>query len=463
VRRIVEAVQGTPARRNSAGSLVIQGSQRLGRVITIIPAAAVLEPPAFAALAVAIALTDLVRTAMLAYDVSAVRLLTAGQDPREVSESHLGAKLVVGTAGSLIILVLAWVVYGAQSFALALVATVGTIPAGIASLLLVRRQVRFELGSAIRLVTLGSTIGAVLAIAGVVITRQAIAVAAGLTIGDIFIFASLASEMRGWRLAPLARIAEVIRRAGTLLAMQLSYIGQFRIGTVILGALGTSVAVGEYTVASRIAEGLVILAAALTASSLPLMGLTFAREGTPAVGRVAMRTYGLALMAATPIVAVLAISAPIWIALLFPRYPGAAQVFVPVGLTVVVFFASSQTTAFLNASHRDKLAAVSAAAGLVAAAVGSLGLVAFGAFGVAIGRLLGECTRLSVETVAVMRAHPSLGPAMARAWLTMTPAIAAIASPLVFGWSAPVAVVGALAVTGAVGLTAHGLRTALVT
>lgn len=459
MRQIAEATRGTPARRNSAGSLVIQGSQRLGRVITIIPAAAVLEPPAFAALAVAVALTDLVRTAMLAYDISAVRLLTAGRDPREVSESHLGAKLVVGTTGSAIILVLAWAVYGAESFTLALLATIGTIPAGIASLLLVRRQVRFELGSAMRLVVLGSTIGALIAIAGVVITRDASAVVAGLAIGDIFVFASLASEMRGWRLASTARIAEVIRRAGTLLAMQLSYIGQFRIGTVILGAFGTSVAVGEYTVASRIAEGLVILAAALTASSLPLMGLTLSREGTEGMMRVAIRSYGLALLAAAPMVAILAISAPTWIALLFPRYPGAAHVFVPVGLTVVAFFASSQTTAFLNASHRDKLAALSATAGLIAATAASLGFVALGAFGVAAGRLLGECTRLAVETVAVNSVTRPLARAMFRAWLTMSPAVAAILAPLVLGWTVPVALVGVLAVAGAMVITAIGLRT----
>src|SRR5687767_14101148 len=107
MRQIFEVTRATPARRNSGGSLLIRGSQRLARVITIVPAAAVLEPPAFAVLAVAMALNDLVRTAMLAYDVSAVRLLTAGRDPREISESHLGAKLVVGTIGSAIILALA--------------------------------------------------------------------------------------------------------------------------------------------------------------------------------------------------------------------------------------------------------------------------------------------------------------------------------------------------------------------
>ncbi len=165
-------------------------------------------------------------------------------------------------------------------------------------------------------------------------------------------------------------------------------------------------------------------------------------------------------MAAAPSVAALALSAPLWIAVLFPRYPGAADVFIPVGLTVIVFFASSQTTAFLNASHRDRLAALSAIVGLIAAAIGSLGLVALGAFGVALGRLVGEGTRLAIESLAVVRVARPMLPGMARTWLVVAPAVAAIVAPLVLGWTLPVVIVGAVVVAA---LAAVAVRTGLRT
>src|SRR4051794_39627890 len=89
--RSIAAVRGTPARRNSAGSLVIQASQRSARLITVVAAAAILDPTPFAAFALALALTDLVRSTLLAYDVSAVRLLSRGEGQSTIIGSHLGA------------------------------------------------------------------------------------------------------------------------------------------------------------------------------------------------------------------------------------------------------------------------------------------------------------------------------------------------------------------------------------
>ena len=300
----------------------------------------------------------------------------------------------------------------------------------------------------------GSVIGSVLAIVGLLLTREAIAVAAGLSFGDIVIFLALASGLREARRVRAGEILAVIRRAWTLLVMQLAYIGQFRVGTVILGIAGTAVAVGEYTVASRLAEGMVILAAAVTASSLPLMGGAFAQDDTPTMRRTMNMSYRVSLLAAAPPVALLTLSAPIWIAILFPRYPGAADVFIPVGLTVVVFFASSQTTAFLNATHRDRIAAISASVGLAVAIVGSWWLVALGAVGVAIARLVAELVRLAIETAAIARVARYLLRSMAAAWVAIAPILAVIVAPAFLGWSVPLAIIGGVivALSGVLGL-----------
>jgi O-antigen/teichoic acid export membrane protein len=275
----------------------------------------------------------------------------------------------------------------------------------------------------------------VAAIGGLLITRQAVTVSAGLAVGDILVLALLAGGLRDARPAGPAQVARVIRSAATLLVMQLAYIAQFRIGTVILGAFGAVVAVGEYTVASRIAEGLVILAAAITASSLPLMGAAHSRGDLAGLERTVRRSYRVALLVSAPVIAILALSAPVWVRLVFPRYPGAASVYIPIGVTVVVYFASSQTSAFLNATHRDRIAAASAVVGVLAAILGSWWLVGLGAIGVAAARLGGEILRLAIETLAMARIAELLTSSMAGAWLRVVPFLLAAALPLVTGWS----------------------------
>ncbi len=445
IRRLSD-VHDTPARRNSAGSLAILGSQRLARVATIVAAAAVLDPARFAGLAVALALTDIVRAGLLAYDISAVRALTAGGDKAAVMGAHVAAKLLVGLLGTAAIIVLSSIAYGADTTVLIVVTSLGSIPGSLAYLLLARRQVDFRLGSAAAVVTTTSAIGAGLAIVGLLVTDSPISVAAGLAMGDILMFVALAGGLREARRVPLGQIGALIRRTWTLLLMNLAYVGQFRVGIVVLGAVGSAVAVAEYTVASRIAEGLVILASALTASSLPMMGAAFAGADTLAVRQTMGRVYRLSLFAAAPMVAALTLTAPLWIAVLFPRYPGAAEVFIPVGLTVIVFFANSQTTAFLNASHQDRSAALSATVGLLVAIVGSVWLVALGAIGVAVARLVAEVTRLAIETATIARVADYFITQIATAWVAIIPILAVVVAPAVVGWSIPVVVLGAAVV-----------------
>jgi O-antigen/teichoic acid export membrane protein len=428
--------------RNSAGSFLIQGSQRFARIATIVVAAAVLDPLPFAALAVALALTDLVRSALLAYDVSAVRLLSSGEPAGRVLGSHGATKLVVGLVGTIAVLGFSLAAYGSVTTTLVVITSLGTIPVGISSLLLARRQAEFALSSVAGRVALASALGAVLTIAGLLATGDAMVAAAGLAAGDLLVLLLLAGGLGDAVRPGLRPVEQVIRRSTTLLVMQLAYIGQFRIGTVILAACGSAVAVGEYTVASRVAEGLVILAAALTASSFPMMGGAHARGDMATLERTIRRSYRLSLVLAAPIVAILALSAPLWVAVLFPRYPGAAAAYIPVGITVIVYFASSQTSAFLNASHRDRVASSSATAGLIASALGSWWLVGLGAVGVAAARLCGDILRLAIETMAMARTARVLTSSMPRTWLGIAPfVVVAVIQPL-SGWSPPALAIG---------------------
>ena len=103
--------------------------------------------------------------------------------------------------------------------------------------------------------------------------------------------------------------------------MQLAYIGQFRVGTIVLAAVGSAVAVAEYAIASRVAESLIILAAALTASSLPMIGAAHARNERLGLTSIFERSYSVGIRIIAPSVAVLVLAAPLWIGILFPHYP----------------------------------------------------------------------------------------------------------------------------------------------
>ena len=433
--------------RNSAGSLLIQGSTRLGRILTIIPAAAVLDAESFASLALALALTDVARSALLAYDVSAVRLIAGGSNPGAVVGSHAAAKVVVGLLGAGLAVIVAWLTAGPGSAALTLVAGLGVVPAGLSTLLLARRQAELQLGSVSRIVLVGNVVGMVIASIGVVVTTSPVAVLVGLAIGDLMVLAALSGGLREARRPSMGSLMHVLSESRYLLGMQIAYIGQFRIGVVILAAASTPQAVGTYAVASRMAEGLVIVAAAISASTLPLLRADRGSAHVREIEVIARRAYRLALLASTTLVAILSLAAPLWLGLLFPGYPDAALVFVPVGLTIVGYFANSQTTAFLNATHHDRQATTSAVVGLVVAIAASIVLVGFGAMGVAVGRLLGEVARAIVETVAVALRSTWLAWGMLRSWLWLLPAVVTIVVPVITGWGLAQAVIG-IAVVG---------------
>lgn len=429
------------------GSLVIQGSQRLARIVTIVAAAALLTPASFAALAVALALTDLVKGALLAFDVGAVRLLSSGAEARTVIRANLDAKIVAGLAGFALVAAVAALVYDPTTFWLVVISGAGGLAASLGSTFLVRRQAVLSLGPVSPRVAAASIAGTALAVLLVRLTDDAVGIVVGLTIGDALLLASVVDDHE-WQRPNWGAGLALIRARRSLLVMQLSYIGQFRVGTMILALFGSAVAVGEYTVASRIAEGMVVLAAALTASSLPMMGAVYAREDFVGLANLFNRSYRVGLLVIAPVVGALVVVAPIWIGILFPRYPGAGPAFAIVGLAVIIFFASSQTTALLNATHRDRAASWSAVVGLITSVLGSISLVSLGGVGVALARGGGELVRLFVEATAGVRDLGIQPVLLLRPWFAVSPVLVGAAIAVTGNWQAPLVWIAAAVVLG---------------
>jgi O-antigen/teichoic acid export membrane protein len=155
-----------------------------------------------------------------------------------------------------------------------------------------------------------------------------------------------------------------------------------------------------------------------------MMATALSRGDQRLAGGIFDRTYAIALLGSTLMVGGLAVLVRLWLSIVFPRYPGAGFSFVLVGIAVILFFVSSQTSALLNAEHRDRAATASSQSGLVVTIIGTLVLAPCGAVGVSAARILGEATRHLFEIVAIARSHSgSVGGAMA-SWFVAVPVIA---------------------------------------
>ena len=423
---------GGPARRNAAGALLIHGSQRASRLIVIVAAAVMLTPPAFAALALALALADLLRGALQGFDIDAVRELTQGADAVGAVQANLDAKLLAGVSGLVAATTLAALIDAGITVWLALIAGGGALAVSLAGSFLVRHQAALDVHSVSGRVAAAGFAGTLLAIVLVWLFHSALAVVIGLAVGDAALLA-LVCRGHAWRWPQVRRAAVDIARNRRLVLIQLAHIGQFRLGTVVLAAFGSAVAVAEYSIASRMAEGFVVLAIALTASSLPMMGAVHAGPELDKPAAVFERSYRLGLAIVTPLVAALVISAPIWIGLLFPRYPDVGVPTAVVGLAVIIVFASSQTTAFLNATRHDAMASRSALGGLAISVLGSLAFVPFGAAGMAWARVAGEVGRLATEAAGLYRLKVSPR-SILLPWMGGLPVMAAAALAVVTQW-----------------------------
>jgi O-antigen/teichoic acid export membrane protein len=436
-----------PARQNAIGSLVIQGSQRLSRFVVVIAAAALLTPASFATAALALALTDLIRGGLQAFDVDAVRLLSRGDNATGVVQASLDAKALSGIAGLLLVAAVAAFVYDPATAWLVLASGLGVLAASFGSSFLVQQQAALDLRSMSSRVAAASATGAVLGVLLAWVTRGAGGVVIGAAIGDGLLLAFVCGKHR-WRRPDWRAAVSQVRERRRLLFMQFAYISHFRVGTIVLAAVGSDVAVGEYAIASRVAEGLIIVAAALTASSLPMIGAAHARNERLGPNSIFERSYGVGIRLIAPTVAVIVLAAPLWIAILFPQYPAVGASTAIAGFAVIAYFASSQTTALLNATHHDRPASWSAVAGLGASILGSIFLFPLGAVGVAWARVAGEFVRLCVEATAAVRNLEIRPTQLVRPWLAVSPILIGFAISVVGNWQSPFIWVAVLLVIG---------------
>jgi hypothetical protein len=185
------------ARQNAFGSLLIQGSLRLSRFVVVLAAAALLTPPAFATVLLTLALTDLVRGALQAFDVDGVRLISRGDDAGQVVQTILDAKALAGLAGLAMLMGAAFLLYGGATAWLVALSGAGTLAASFASSFLVRNQAALTLRLVSTRVSLASLAGTVLTVLLAWLTRRADMVIAGVAAGDLLQLLALQERTSG--------------------------------------------------------------------------------------------------------------------------------------------------------------------------------------------------------------------------------------------------------------------------
>jgi O-antigen/teichoic acid export membrane protein len=420
--------------------MILQGGLRLARLLSLAVAAYVLDTAGFAAVAIALALTDLARASLLAFDVSAVRARAGSPHGAATMEALTGAKSFMAVLLAMASIAIGLVLYGPLVAVIAAILSIGVVPGVLASLWMVPTQVDLRLLSMSPAVLLAAAITVVASTLGAA-TGGSIGFAVGLLLGEVALCGLVSIRVRYMPDLRPSRLYPVLAESPRLMLQQLGYAGQFRFGTLVLGLVATPLAVAEYSIASRLAEGLVILSTAITATSYPLMARARASGGPDAVVTRFVSSYWLAVGTSVTLVCLLILSVPIWLGVLFPTYPGAAIPFALVGVAVTLFFASGQTTALLNTWQQDTAAAGAAVLGLCVNVVGTLLLASpVGAIGVAASRLAGEAARLGWETFTVGHTGPAeVGRAWA-AWVVFGPLLVTTAVAVASDWAVGVSI-----------------------
>lgn len=410
--------------RNFLGSLSIQASQRLSRLLILVIAGMWLETDGFAVLAIALALADLGRAALLSFDVAAIRELAAGNPSDAVIGPRVIGKCVLGVVIAVVTSAASLVIYGPPAAAAVFVLGIGLVPASLATLWLIPLQVELRLETVAVRVAIASGLAILFGGLGAA-TGSVLGVAVAVSLGDVLMFGIIFVTMRLRLRWTRESALSALRESPALMAMQLAYIGQFRVGTLVLGVTATAQAVGDFTVAARAAEGVVILSTALIASSFPMMADARSRNARIELTARFSDAYRVSLIVSSIVLAVLTMGAPLWLPIVFPKFPGALAPFAATSIAVILFFANGQTTTLLNAVRADRIAATSAGTGLLLTTILSIPLsIGAGALGAAIARVMGELWRLLIETAWIRRLR-LVGPAsVLQGWIVAGPVIA---------------------------------------
>ena len=204
----------------------------------------------------------------------------------------------------------------------------------LATLWLIPLQVELRLETIALRVAIASALAVLLGALGAT-TGSVLGVAVAVSLGDMVMFGIIFATIRHRLRWTWDSLLSALRESPALMAMQLAYIGQFRVGTLVLGATATAQAVGDFTVAARAAEGVVILSTALTASSFPMMADARSRNAGIELARRFTDAYRVSLVLSAMLLALLTLGAQLWLPIAFPRFPGALEPFAVTSIAVI--------------------------------------------------------------------------------------------------------------------------------
>jgi O-antigen/teichoic acid export membrane protein len=187
--------------------------------------------------------------------------------------------------------------------------------------------------------------------------------------------------------------------------MALATLLYYRLGTLLLGAVGTPADTGRYTIASTIAFGLLMVPNAITTGLLPRLS---ARSQGPGSLKPARRALGWTLLACVALSAIAAGAAPWILKLGFgSRYEGASTPLAILLAGIVLIGVNGILGTVLIAHHRAWLLGGQVAVSLAVNVALGLALVPrFGADGAALATLATELVALGILLAAVHRAVP---------------------------------------------------------
>jgi O-antigen/teichoic acid export membrane protein len=209
--------------------------------------------------------------------------------------------------------------------------------------------------------------------------------------------------------APDGRIAgmDILRSAAPFGLMALATLLYYRLGTLLIGALGSASATARYTVASTVAFGLLMVPNAITTGLLPRLSAGGAEYDQLRTARRALRWT---VMACVLLSLVAASAAPYVLRYGFaPRYAAAlVPLLVLLAGTVVIGVNGILGTVLIAHRHATVVAAQVGVSLAVNVALGVMLVPRFGAEGAAVATLVTELVALGLLAGATCRLVPGL-------------------------------------------------------
>lgn len=188
---------------------------------------------------------------------------------------------------------------------------------------------------------------------------------------------------------------------GLLTTLVLLY---FRLDVFMLEALRGSEAVGQYALAFRVSEALLLVATALSASTFPRLAALAASAPSPAVEHAFGRLYRGACLVGTGLALAASLAAPPLLGLVSPAYAEGARLAGVLVWSVAFMFVNIQTADLLIATGRTRVVAGIALGNLSLNAMANFLLIPpLGALGAVLATVLTEGVNFVVQGWYVSR------------------------------------------------------------